>query len=209
MNRKAERKMRDCGQAMQTQAPKMSHMWTNNSELAERDEEVAFLLDHGCYQQVVEESLAWLKHQPDNLHAVESLLRAQWRAGDTLGALRSVNWALRLYPHEPGYKYIRGLIRQSAGMIREAMEDFQEAASMATLPEFVENAAQAIQALEDWQIYLLRTLLEEDRLFKLEYSISPEEAVKKRGFALTNMGHRTLLHIYEHGMPQAAAAGVS
>lgn len=179
-------------------APRAIKMWTqsNKSELVERDEELTFLLDHGCYQQVVEESLAWLKLQPYNLQAVESLLRAQWRAGDMHGALKSVNMALKLNPHEPGYRYMRGLLRQSFGMLGEAMEDF-EAALAVGKGELKEHIRSAIKSLEDWQIYLLRILLAEDRMFRLEFAMHAEKAVLGRGFALTSDAKRALVLLVE------------
>ena len=173
-------------------------MWTEfeKPELLERDEALNFLLDHGCYQQVMEESRAWLKLQPYNLQAVESLLRAQWRSGDTLGALKSVAMALQLNAHEPGYRYMRGLLKQSLGMLGEAMEDFQ-AAAVAGSAEFRSNVAASIKALEDWQIFLLRTLLAEDRVFRLAFAIDSEKAVTERGFALTHDARRALVLLAE------------
>lgn len=210
---KFEREQKAIGVAqtsLRLRAPNLQ-MWTqvNKPELVERDEALTFLLDHGCYKQVMEESLAWLKHQPYNLHAVESLLRAQWRSGDTRGALRSVNVALRLNPHEPGYYYMRGLLRQSVGMIREAMEDLQAARELTSSPEFLDNVNAAIRALEDWQIFILRILLAEDRLFKLELSIDSELAVCRRGFCLTSTGQKALIMLATDGAGLQIGNGIS
>ena len=91
---------------------------------------------------------------------------------------------------------MRGLLKQSLGMLGEAMEDFQ-AAAMAGSSEFRSNVAASIKALEDWQIFLLRTLLAEDRVFRLAFAIDSEKAVTERRFALTHDARRALVLLAE------------
>jgi tetratricopeptide (TPR) repeat protein len=167
----------------------------------EGDDALSFLMESGCYQQVVEQSLAWLRRQPYNVQAVEALLRAQWRSGDTQGAFHSVDLALRMNPHEPGYRFMRGLLRQTVGMVRDAMQDFEHALREADKPELRNAISCAMRALEDWQIWILRTLLTEDRMFRLAFAIDPGRATASRGFALTHLGQRALATLVELAEP--------
>ena len=166
-------------------------------EFPANSEELSLLLNRGCQQQLEEEALAWLRIQPDSLPAVESLLRACWRTGDVQGALKWVERALHLNPHEPGYRYARGLLRESVGMFHEALDDFERALESASRPNLKAEILCSIQMLESWQIHLLEILLVEDRDFRLAYKSDPDSAVKARGFALTRSGHWVLLKIAE------------
>lgn len=185
-------------------------MWTdaNLPDIVRREELTKRAIEQGLFTQVVDESLATLRNQPYDLHAVESMLRAQWKAGDTLGALRSIRRALELNPHEPGYRFMRGLLHQSVGMVKEAMSDFEAALTMADSESLRDSITAAMRGLEDWQLNVVQMLLAEDRTFRLEFSADPHAAVEKKGFALTAVGS----HILPYLKPQAdpgVSAGLS
>lgn len=144
------------------------------------------MLEEGRLQQVMEESISWLRQRPNDLFAIESLLKAQWRTGDLHGALRWVERAIALNLHEPGYFFLRGLLRQSVGMIADAAQDFETALLLSKDLELNEKINAAIHALEDWQMMLLKTLLEEDMTFRLAFARDSKSAAESRGFRLSN-----------------------
>lgn len=163
-------------------------------------------------QQAIAESIRRLRRSPQSLFAIEALLKAQWRTGDILGALKWVRRAMTVNPNEPGYYFTRGLLRQSLGMYREAMEDFEFVENIAKTPEMREKSQEATIALEEWQVKLVNVLFTEDNAFRHAFMLDPVAATAARGFRFTSSGNRALQVIaatssYRDGL--AASAGFS
>jgi tetratricopeptide (TPR) repeat protein len=182
---------------------------TGGFEIVQCGANVDSLLSLESYAQLVAELRARLLVAPHNLQDVEWLLKAQWRSGDLSGALASVERALSLNPYEPGYKYMRGVMRESVGMFKEAMADFSDAFAEAESNELRDAAKSAIDALEDYQIHLVGLLLAEDRMFRLKFLQDPEAALTERGFALTQPACRALLVVETNRVGLSPSAGVS
>ncbi len=161
---------------------KMTYQNGLQTDLISQSRRVAVMLEEGRLQQVMDESISWLRQRPNDLFAIESLLKAQWRTGDLQGALRWVERAIVLNPHEPGYFFLRGLVRQSVGMIREAAFDFETALQLSKDKELSEKINAAIRALEDWQFTLLKMLIEDDPIFKLAFARDAKAAAELKGF---------------------------
>lgn len=156
------------------------------TDLISQSRRVAVMLEEGHLQQVMDESISWLRQRPNDLFAIESLLKAQWRTGDLHGALRWVERAIVLNPLEPGYFFLRGLLRQSVGMISGAADDFETAIRLSKDKELNEKIGAAIHALEAWQMVLLRMLLEEDMTFRIAFTRDAKSAAESRGFRFSN-----------------------
>ncbi len=153
---------------------------------------LSLMLAQGRHNQVVEESLRRLRISPDSLFSVESLMRAQWRAGHVPEALKWARRALRLNPQEPGYRLMQGLLRQSVGMLADAMDDFEAALRLARSSRLREKALEALHVLENWQFSVIMALLREDRMFRLAFVCDSVGAVRERGFRLTSDGEKAL-----------------
>ena len=169
---------------------------------------VESLLAEGRVQQVMDETLGWLKAQPDNLFAIESMLKAQWRAGDLKGALQWVERALTLNPKEPGYHFLRGMLRQSVGMVDEAVEDLLQALNMTKPGQLREQVALALEALEDWQFSVIATLLNEDRSFRIQFFRNPVDASRLRGFRFSAESEKMLPLMKETTQPTYGGYGI-
>jgi hypothetical protein len=159
----------------------------------------------------MKESMLSVSRSPDSLFSIETILKAQWRSGDVQGAFKWVRRAMRLNPLEPGYYFLRGLLRQSVGMFAEAMEDFEYTHSVAKSPDLIEKSLLAAHALEEWQVIVLRMLISEDRDFRRAFIAEPVRAATARGFRFTALGERALYGIVqrESGKPaDAAPAGI-
>jgi tetratricopeptide (TPR) repeat protein len=164
---------------------------SRNEKLSE-ESRASTLLERGRLKQAMDESIRRLRKSPESLFAIETLLKAQWRTGDILGALKWVRRALRINPNEPGYYFTRGLLRQSLGMYPEAMQDFECAKNVARTEEMKEQASAALIALEEWQVEMVNILLVEDRAFRHAFRVDPVAATAERGFRFTPDGNKTL-----------------
>jgi len=166
--------------------------YLSRNEKLSAESRASTLLERGRLKQAMDESIRRLRKSPESLFAIETLLKAQWRTGDILGALKWVRRALRINPNEPGYYFTRGLLRQSLGMYPEAMKDFECARNVARTADMRDQASAALVALEDWQVEMVNILLAEDRAFCHAFRVDPVAATTERGFRFTPDGNKTL-----------------
>lgn len=87
---------------------------------------------------------------PDHLGALEVLAQAQWFGGEYEAVIRTTSRLLRLNPHEPGYRYTRGMALISKGDLLRAAEDFRRAIQQSNNAGFRAQVAEALDAVEMW-----------------------------------------------------------
>jgi len=153
---------------------------------------VNILLERGEFDSVLAESSAWLRLQPYNTAALESLAKAHWYCGDLDAALRAMNRLLVLSPYEPNYRFQRGVLYQYKGSWGLAMEDFLAVLRSPCSDDVRKRADEAALSLENWQLRLIAMLLLESSSFRLEFQVDAENAVQSRGFRLSDTGVATL-----------------
>lgn len=91
-----------------------------------------------------------LQDDPDHLGALETLVKAQWLAGQYQDVIHTAGRLLRLNPYEPGYRYTRGMAYMSIGLLRRSAEDFELAYAQSRDAAFRSQVASALQAVELW-----------------------------------------------------------
>jgi tetratricopeptide (TPR) repeat protein len=149
---------------------------------------VNILLDRGEYSDVVRESATWLELQPYNTGALEALAKAHWYRSEIDNALRVMSRLLHLSPYEPNYRFQRGVLYQYKGAWGLAMDDFLAVLSGRCAEELRNRTQEAVTSLEHWQLRLIAMLIVESYQFRMEFLIDAEEAVRGRGFRLTEAG---------------------
>ncbi|MBS1707127.1 MAG: hypothetical protein JSS65_00235 [Armatimonadetes bacterium] len=97
-----------------------------------------------------EACLETLAHDPDHLGALETIAQAQWFGGEFDDVILTTTRLLRLNPHEPGYRYTRGMARLSRGDLAHAAEDFRRALAQSNNTAFKEQVACSLDAVELW-----------------------------------------------------------
>lgn len=91
-----------------------------------------------------------LMADPDHLGALEVMAQAQWFGGEYEAVIRTTSRLLRLNPHEPGYRFTRGMALISKGELLRASEDFRRAIQQSDNPGFRAQVAEALDAVELW-----------------------------------------------------------
>ncbi|MBX3111204.1 MAG: tetratricopeptide repeat protein [Fimbriimonadaceae bacterium] len=102
------------------------------------------------WRQAKEACLETLAKDPDHLGALETIAQAQWFGGEFDAVIATMTRLLRLNPHEPGYRYTRGMARLSQGDLTHAAEDFRRALAQSNIAAFREQVASSLDAVELW-----------------------------------------------------------
>lgn len=102
------------------------------------------------WRQAKEACLETLAKDPDHLGALETIAQAQWYGGEFEAVITTTTRLLKLNPHEPGYRYTRGMARLSQGDLGHAAEDFRRALAQSNNPQFREQVASSLDAVELW-----------------------------------------------------------
>lgn len=97
-----------------------------------------------------------LSKDPEHLGALEVLAQAQWYGGQFDNVIDTTSRLLRLNPHEPGYRYTRGMAYVSRGDLLHAMDDFRFALGQSKNPEFRAQVASSLEAVEAWSEQLVQ-----------------------------------------------------
>lgn len=91
-----------------------------------------------------------LRDDPDHLGALETLAKAQWLGGHYKDVIYTTNRLLRLNPHEPGYRYTRGMAYLSMGHLRRSADDLRMAFAQSKDVAFRNQVSSALDAVELW-----------------------------------------------------------
>jgi tetratricopeptide (TPR) repeat protein len=91
-----------------------------------------------------------LQDDPDHLGALETLAKAQWLGGQYTEVILTTNRLLRLNPHEPGYRYTRGMAYLSMGRLRQSADDLRMAYGQSKDAAFKGQVGSALEAVELW-----------------------------------------------------------
>ncbi len=137
-------------------------------------------------RRLVQRCLRDLRKQPDNLWAVENLLRAFCRSGDMVSALHWAKRAVRMNPRETRYRYLQALLYESLGMYSEARKQLEMVVRMARSETLRAEAKMSLDALEDSYLPLIEDLLKVDWSFRVECLRDVRTALHARGFLLSD-----------------------
>lgn len=96
-----------------------------------------------------------LKEDPSHVGALETLAQAQWHRGDFEEVVKTTTRLLQLNPHEPGYRFTRGMARMTQGRLDLAAEDFKQAIAQSEDPGFVSQVKNSLVALEQMRDRLM------------------------------------------------------
>lgn len=115
-----------------------------------QDGKARTMLRNDNWQGAAQNCLEVLQGDPEHLGALEVLAQAQWYGGQFDQVIQTTSRLLRLNPHEPGYRYTRGMAHISKGELLAALEDFREALRQSNNPEFQAQVSDTLEAVEAW-----------------------------------------------------------
>lgn len=111
---------------------------------------VRLMLQSFDWQNALETCRQVLQSDPDHLGALETMAHALWLGGEYQDVVRTTSRLLQLNPHEPGYRYTRGMAYMSLGELTRAAEDFRRALTQSRDPRFLAQVSSSLDAVELW-----------------------------------------------------------
>jgi tetratricopeptide (TPR) repeat protein len=123
-----------------------------------------------------------LKADDCNLGALETMAKAQWQVNRYSDLLNTLGRLIRINPYEPGYHALRGAALQCLGRYGDSIRAYLRGGDNP-------GARESAEELRSWQAQLVKSLLENDPVFKAHYTRNPEEACRARGFEFRSESH--------------------
>ena len=91
-----------------------------------------------------------LEKDPNHLGALEISAQALWYEENFEEVIKVTTRLIRLNPHEPGYRYTRGMAHLSVKNLKSAETDFKQALLQSQDFHFCEQVRRSLNALEVW-----------------------------------------------------------
>ncbi len=159
-------------------------------------------LEQGDYDEVIKYSCNLLKLSPKSLSARDALYFAYLQKGLLDQALQITNELIRIDPYSPMHHYKKAYIHHEKGDISAAIHELSRVLEMSPDDEMEEEALQAIDQLDSFQIRHILMLGIEDFIFRAKLIRDPESAVAERGYYLSNSGLNILRQIDFDDLPE-------
>jgi tetratricopeptide (TPR) repeat protein len=133
------------------------------------------LVRDGRYAEAITLSERLIAQDATHLGALETLARAQWKAGQLDPLLRTLRTLTALNPYESGYHALRGAALQCLGRYGEAAAAFARGAQ----PKAIDASA---RELHSWQAELLNEMSRTDPVLRAHLRQNAPAACAARGF---------------------------
>lgn len=164
-----------------------------------REALIETLLETNCYADVISEGKMLVKLAPRSLFARDVLCVAYLQTGQIGKAVQVAGEMILLDPLSPAHHFKRAMLFQQQGSLKEAVADYKRALEMASVgSEVHDDAAEALRALDDYQVHQIILLASDDRLFRLKLRQDTMQAVEERGFFLSEEGLGRLQSLAAH-----------
>lgn len=154
-----------------------------------REALIETLLEAGRYPETISEAKALVRVSARNVFARDVLSVAYLQVGDLERALHMTTEMVRLDPLNAGHHFKRALLFQQQGNLTGALAEYQRARDLALVgSELQDDALEALEAMDDFQLRQIFVLASEDLAFRYQLMQDATEAVTDRGYALTPEG---------------------
>ena len=110
---------------------------------------MTFWPSHVCHGEL-ENCRQILEKDPNHLGALEISAQALWYEENFEEVIKITTRLIRLNPHEPGYRYTRGMAHLSVKNLRQAETDFKQALVQSQDFQFCQQVRRSLSALEIW-----------------------------------------------------------
>lgn len=162
-------------------------------------------LETGDCERAITASRALLKISPKHLPAHDALGAAYIQMGDVDAAMRVINTLIRLSPENAAHHFKKALLCQHKGEIPLAVQEFSEAIVLEPEGPHADNAREALDILDTFQLNQIFTLSMDDAVFRIKLLRDPAEAATERGFYLSETGYQMLSEISQYTLPELPA----
>lgn len=156
---------------------------------------VQLYLDLGRYDKVIDTGKKIIARAPREVRVRDLMGVAYLQMGMLDKALQVTNELVHLDPSDPGNHFKRAILFQQKGEIAQAMREFVRVVELDYDGEMAEEAHDAINWLDSYQIRQIVALATEDGLFRAKLARDADGASTERGFFLSDAGKMALRQI--------------
>ncbi len=168
-----------------------------------REALIGTLLEAGRFDETVTEGRALVKMEPRSLFARDALGVAYLHLDRVGQAIQIVQEMIRLDPLNPAHYLKQALLYQQKGDLGSAVKSFVRAVEAAPVgSDVLEEAQQALEGLDEYQMRQIAMLAAEDRLFRLKLCQDSTAAATERGFCLSPIGLARLNHLAQEHLSE-------
>ena len=179
-----------------------------------REALIETLLEASRYPEVIAEGKALVRLAPRSLFARDVLCVAYLQMGQIEKAVQVTGEMIFLDPLSPAHHFKRAMLFQQQGSLKAAVGEYARALEMASSDSEVHtDSAEALQALDEYQLHQIILVASEDRYFRQKLRQDASEAAEERGFFLSEEGQARLQMLVHHqfldavSVPSVAAWG--
>lgn len=153
------------------------------------------LIESGSIDDALQESLAWLQRDPNDLTALENLARAYLQKSDPVRALKVVERLIRLHPGSPDYRLQRAHLLYQLGDYPRSAQEYMQVLAMDPPQELRRIAQDSLEMLDRWQLQLIVALLMENSTFRIAFTRDRHQTVQRYGFQLSEEAQAVLEYL--------------
>jgi tetratricopeptide (TPR) repeat protein len=153
------------------------------------------LLQLGKFEDAIKEGKELLRLSPRSLAARDVLSIAYLQTGLLEKAIQVTNEMITLDPTSAANHFKKAVLFQQKGEVGSAIHEFGRVLEMQPDLEMAEQAQQAIDTLDSYQLRHIVMLAVEDYIFRTKLIHDPEAAALERGYYLSYSGMASLRQI--------------
>ncbi|MCS7191696.1 MAG: tetratricopeptide repeat protein [Armatimonadetes bacterium] len=139
----------------------------------------------GLTDKALEHTLKGLEQDPQNPNLLELLAFIYLQKGRTKEALLVVQRLVRLIPNDPIIQFKLATLHHQLGNYAQAVMAYQRTTVIAPETELAKEAQQILEILDRHQLEQVFMLSMEDPIFRTKLIRNPQEALKEKGFLLS------------------------
>ncbi len=158
-------------------------------------------LEAGNKERAISACQAVIKMSPRHIGAHNVLGAVYMKQGDMVAAMRIANTLVRLAPHDGAFHFHKALLCQHQGEVALAVHEFSEALRLDPDGPFGDDAREALETLDMYQLNQIVTLAMEDIVFRGHLAREASDAAIERGFCLSETGNQMLSEFARETLP--------
>jgi tetratricopeptide (TPR) repeat protein len=186
---RSRRKMDDAIEAIQ-KAIKANPRDTESREML-----LEMLLELGKFEQAIVEAKNLLRISPRSMSARDVLSIAYLQIGLLEKAIQVTNELITLDPTSAANHFKKAVLFQQKGEVGSAIHEFGRVLEMGAELDMANEAREAIDTLDSYQLRHIVMLAVEDYIFRAKLIHDPESAAMERGYYLSYSGMSALKQI--------------
>ena len=159
-------------------------------------------LEAGNRDRAIEACKAVIKISPRHIGAHTVLGTVYMKHGEMEAAMRIASTLVRLAPQDGSYRFHKALLCQHQGEVALAVHEFSEALRLDPEGTYAEDAREALETLDMYQLNQIVTLAMEDIVFRGRLVNEAADAALERGFCLSDTGNQMLFEFARETLPE-------